>query len=103
MPATRGAALRTAWPAQTKRHPAIALSRARDDLHIILPRRFFVHDQPAQGDRRVHASRTRFVPKGLLDLFERRSWSAAMAVMAATAAPQPIRVDVGERLRGLWR
>jgi DNA helicase-2/ATP-dependent DNA helicase PcrA len=81
----------------------VAMTRAKDDLHIMLPQRFFVHGQPAQGDRHVYASRTRFIPKGLLGLFERTSWPLAEAAGAAAGPSQAPLVDVAERLRGMWR
>jgi DNA helicase II / ATP-dependent DNA helicase PcrA len=40
----------------------VAMTRAQDDLHLIVPQRFFTHGQNAQGDRHVYASRTRFIP-----------------------------------------
>ena len=49
----------------------VAMTRAKDDLHLIVPQRFFVHGQHAQGDRHLYASRTRFIPEKLLELFER--------------------------------
>ena len=55
----------------------VAMTRAKDDLHIMLPQRFFTHGQPAMGDRHVYASRTRFITKGMLGLFEKTSWPLA--------------------------
>jgi hypothetical protein len=52
----------------------VAMTRAKDDLHLIVPQRFFTYGQSAQGARHVYASRTRFIPEGLLDLFDRTSW-----------------------------
>src|SRR5207237_9106010 len=37
----------------------VAMTRAKDDLHLLVPQRFFVHGQPVRGDRHVYASRTR--------------------------------------------
>jgi DNA helicase-2/ATP-dependent DNA helicase PcrA len=31
----------------------VAMTRAKDDLHLIVPQRFFTHGQSAQGDRHV--------------------------------------------------
>jgi superfamily I DNA/RNA helicase len=31
----------------------VAMTRAKDDLHRVVPQRFFVHGQHAQGDRRL--------------------------------------------------
>ena len=46
----------------------VAMTRAKDDLHLITPQRFFTHGQNSHGDRHVYASRTRFIPTGLLSL-----------------------------------
>jgi DNA helicase-2/ATP-dependent DNA helicase PcrA len=80
----------------------VAMTRAKDDLHIMLPQRFFTHGQPALGDRHVYASRTRFIPKSLLGLFERTSWPPAAEGAPTLAAPRPLRVDVAGQLRGMW-
>jgi DNA helicase-2/ATP-dependent DNA helicase PcrA len=77
------------------------MTRAKDDLHLITPQRFFTHGQNAQGDRHVYASRTRFIPDGLLGLFERTAWP--MAAPAVRSASEGVRVDVGARMRGMWR
>jgi len=82
----------------------VAMTRAKDELHLIVPQRFFVHGQNAQGDRHVYASRTRFIPAGLLDLFEQTAWPAVAAgPSAARTARQGVRLDVAARLRGMWR
>jgi len=52
----------------------VAMTRAKDDLHLIVPQRYFTHGQSAKGDRHVYASRTRFIPDGLLGFFDRTSW-----------------------------
>jgi DNA helicase-2/ATP-dependent DNA helicase PcrA len=80
----------------------VAMTRAKDDLHLIVPQRFFTHGQNASGDRHVYASRTRFIPASLLPLFERTSWPLAEAGAARTAAQGP-KIDVGARMRGMWR
>jgi DNA helicase-2/ATP-dependent DNA helicase PcrA len=81
----------------------VAMTRAKDELHLMVPQRFFTHGQNAQGDRHVYASRTRFIPDRLLHLFERTSWPMASAETASRAATQGVRFDVGARMRGMWR
>ena len=61
----------------------VAMTRAKDDLHLVVPQRFFVHGQHAQGDRHLYASRTRFIPEKLLGLFERTNWPVVPAGAAA--------------------
>jgi DNA helicase II / ATP-dependent DNA helicase PcrA len=81
----------------------VAMTRAKDDLHLVMPQRFFTHGQRAQGDRHVYASRTRFIPDRLLGLFEKTVWPQAVAAAAARPASQGPRIDVGARMRGMWR
>ena len=44
----------------------VAMTRAKEDLHIITPQRFYVHNQTHLGDRHVWAQRTRFIPAHLM-------------------------------------
>lgn len=80
----------------------VAMTRAKDSLHLITPQRFFVHGQAARGDRHVYASRTRFISESMLGQFERISWPPPST--AKGRAPQPeVRVDLKSKMRGMWR
>jgi DNA helicase II / ATP-dependent DNA helicase PcrA len=79
------------------------MTRAKDDLHLVVPQRFFVHGQHAQGDRHLYASRTRFIPEKLLGLFEQTAWPLVPAGAAARAASEGPKVDIGARMRSMWR
>ena len=81
----------------------VAMTRAKDDLHLVVPQRFFTHNQHVKGDRHVYAARTRFIPERLLGLFERTVWPLAAAGAAARPASQGPRIDVGARTRAMWR
>lgn len=52
----------------------VAMTRAKDDLYLLLPQRFYVHNQPKSGDRHVYASRTRFIAADVLVEFEQIAW-----------------------------
>ena len=39
----------------------VAMTRARDHLHVIVPQRFFVHGQRSNGDRHMYAPQTHFI------------------------------------------
>jgi DNA helicase-2/ATP-dependent DNA helicase PcrA len=80
----------------------VAMTRAKDDLHLVVPQRFFTHGQHAKGDRHVYASRTRFIPEKLVALFEPTSWPPPASTAARTAAQGP-KVDIGARMRSMWR
>lgn len=82
----------------------VAMTRAKDHLHLITPQRFFVHGQNAQGDRHVYAARTRFVPATLLQFFETTSWPVIAPMSdAERQARHQVRIDVTARMRGMWR
>ena len=81
----------------------VAMTRAKDDLHLMVPQRFFTHGQNAQGDRHVYASRTRFIPKAALAHFDHVSWPLYRPGSAAVAAARDTRVDLAARMRGMWR
>ena len=81
----------------------VAMTRAKDSLHLIVPQRFFTYGQSAQGDRHVYASRTRFIPATLLPLFECSAWPVVVAPAPDRGDPRQVRLDIGARLRSMWR
>jgi DNA helicase-2/ATP-dependent DNA helicase PcrA len=83
----------------------VAMTRAKDQLHVIVPQRFYVHQQTGHGDRHVYASRTRFIPADLLPLFESKAWPVAAPVAADPNSPAvaQARVDIAAKLRGMWK
>ena len=81
----------------------VAMTRAKDDLHLIIPQRFFTHQQAATGDRHVFASRTRFIPSGILDRFACSAWPAAHRQDHSTTRSRiTVAIDLKTRMRGMW-
>lgn len=80
----------------------VGMTRARDNLALVTPQRFFTHGQSATGDRHVYASRTRFIPATLLQYFETATWPKISAAASERSANR-IRVDVRERMRSMWK
>jgi DNA helicase II / ATP-dependent DNA helicase PcrA len=79
------------------------MTRVKDDLHLVVPQRFYVHGQHGRGDRHLYAARTRFIPEKLLGLFERTAWPLVLAGTASRAASKGPKVDIGTRMRSMWR
>jgi DNA helicase-2/ATP-dependent DNA helicase PcrA len=82
----------------------VAMTRAKNQLDIMVPQRFYVHQQSSRGDRHLYASRTRFVPDTILPLFEQRTWpnfeqESNLAAVGRSKVP----IDIGARLRARWR
>jgi len=80
----------------------VAMTRAKEDLHLMIPQRFYTHNQSAQGDRHVLANRTRFIPKSLLGLFEKTSWPMVDREDRTVASTGP-KIDIAAQMRGMWR
>jgi DNA helicase-2/ATP-dependent DNA helicase PcrA len=83
----------------------VAMTRAKDDLHVIVPQRFFVRQQASRGDRHNYAGRTRFIADQMMTLFDCCVWPVAdrasenaNALEANFVAP----IDLGARLRALF-
>ncbi|MFN7025352.1 MAG: ATP-dependent helicase [Pseudorhizobium sp.] len=80
----------------------VGMTRARDSLTLLTPQRFFTGGQNNQGDRHVYASRTRFIPATLLQFFETGTWPVVNAAAGERSARQ-VRIDVGARMRSMWK
>ncbi|MET3896653.1 DNA helicase-2/ATP-dependent DNA helicase PcrA [Devosia sp. UYZn731] len=80
----------------------VAMTRAMDELHLIVPQRFFVTQQAKHGDRHIYAQRTRFIPRVMTALFEDIFWPAVTPASISGISPQPARIDIGAQLRTMW-
>ena len=84
----------------------VAMTRAKEDLHIVTPQRFYVHNQIHMGDRHVWAARTRFIPAHLMPQFEACAWppvpEPAAPTAAGLAAAAKAKVDIAARLKKMW-
>ncbi len=81
----------------------VAMTRAKDDLHVITPQRFCVTQQTKNGDKHVFAIRTRFIPSSILPHFEQMAWSPAIPERdLAPRGPLP-QVDLAARARSNWK
>ncbi|MBS1199800.1 MAG: helicase, superfamily [Proteobacteria bacterium] len=78
----------------------VAMTRARRELHLVEPQRYYVTQQSRRGDAHVYGARSRFLTPAVLATLECVGWGETPAEAAAVAdAP---RVDVGGRLRAMW-
>jgi len=80
----------------------VAMTRARDHLHLLVPQRFYVTQQAARGDRHLYAGRTRFIPQADVAHFEQVTWPPAPERAPAVPPPAGI-IDLRSRLRAVWR
>ncbi|MBK1667634.1 ATP-dependent DNA helicase [Rhodovibrio sodomensis] len=79
----------------------VAMTRAKDQLHLIQPQRFYRHNQPRHGDGHVVSPTSRFLPPDVLDNFEQVGYGAPAGQGDAPATGTE-RVDLKSRMRGMW-
>jgi DNA helicase II / ATP-dependent DNA helicase PcrA len=79
----------------------VAMTRARQHLHLVQPPRFFRTQQHRYADNHVLALRSRFIPDGILNFFERRAHSHGRHHPASQPQAQS-RVNVAVRMREMW-
>ena len=76
----------------------VAMTRAKDHLHLLLPQRFYVHHQAAYGDQHVYASRSRFIPDSVTAFFDSRVWPVVPRRIAANSGAADRKAGPGIRL-----
>jgi DNA helicase-2/ATP-dependent DNA helicase PcrA len=82
----------------------VAMTRAREHLHLIVPQRFYVSQQSGGGDRHLYAGRSRFISEAMVAQFEQVTWPEAISVRPGSAAqPQSPLMQVRARSRAMWK
>ena len=80
----------------------VAMTRAKDQLHLIVPQRFYTHGQRSTGDRHVYASRTRFIPDLLTCHFGVARWPVLAHGPSTADDRSKSSVDIRSRMRAMW-
>jgi DNA helicase-2/ATP-dependent DNA helicase PcrA len=80
----------------------VAMTRARDELHLVVPQRFFVTQQQKHGDRHLYAQRSRFVTRAMLPLYDDILWPPLKPLSETAAAASAARLDLKAEMRGMW-
>jgi DNA helicase-2/ATP-dependent DNA helicase PcrA len=79
----------------------VAMTRARNELHLCAPLRYAVTQQPKDGDTHVYGAKSRFMTDKVLDCFEQvtlRNLRAVENLRDSGAAA----VDVAAQLKEMW-
>ena len=79
----------------------VAMTRAKRDLHLIVPLRYYVTQQPRLGDAHVYGGQSRFMTPAVLAQLEPVTWPEAETPSAQPENDAPA-VDVAGKLRRLW-
>ena len=79
----------------------VAMTRARNRLHLMHPLRFFVTHQPRLGSRHVYSAPSRFLTPELTSLCDSADFDPSVRVAGGRASATP-HVDLPQRVRQLW-
>lgn len=79
----------------------VAMTRAKEDLHLIAPLKYYITQQHRSGDAHVYGARSRFLTDELLSRFEQKGWPA-QAASRSKATSSDVRIDVAAKLRDFW-
>jgi DNA helicase-2/ATP-dependent DNA helicase PcrA len=78
----------------------VAMTRAKRDLHLVAPLKYYVTQQSRTGDTHVYGARSRFMTNAVMRRFETRSWPTTIAT---SEAPKRIAtIDAAAKLRAFW-
>ncbi|MCB1886828.1 MAG: ATP-dependent helicase [Rhodocyclaceae bacterium] len=81
----------------------VAMTRAREELDLMLPKRFYVTHQSGLGDRHVYASRTRFIPNAIRHHFRDASWPPPPPPLQGSAVSRQTAIDLAASMRAMWK
>jgi DNA helicase-2/ATP-dependent DNA helicase PcrA len=68
----------------------VAMTRAKSDLHLMAPLKYYVTQQSRMGDRHVYGAKSRFMTKAVMACLQELAWDEMPAV------------DVAARMRAMW-
>lgn len=68
----------------------VAMTRAKRDLDLIAPLKYYVTQQSRMGDRHVYGAKSRFLTRPVMACLEERAWDEKPAV------------EVSKKLRAMW-
>lgn len=78
----------------------VAITRARANLDLVVPLKYYVTSQSRTGDRHVYGARSRFLTSAVVRRFDEVVWTDGIEQPAPACPGAP--VDVASRLRELW-
>ena len=81
----------------------VAMTRAKDELDLIVPQRFYTFQQTKTGDRHVYGSRSRFIPDSITASFDCGSWHDRSQDPNRPAKKTGSTTDVAASLLRMWR
>ena len=82
----------------------VAMTRAKDELDLIVPQQLSVHRQNGNGGGNVYSKISRFIPGSIHHAFELKQWSErALEPHVSHSKWRSRRTDVADSVERMWR
>jgi DNA helicase-2/ATP-dependent DNA helicase PcrA len=80
----------------------VAMTRAKHELDLIAPLKYYVPQQGTRGDVHVYGAPSRFLTCAVIDTLERTTWPSERCTAKEPASAALPRIDVAVQLRNRW-
>lgn len=81
----------------------VAMTRAKNELHLTVPHRFYITQQRRYGEQHVYGAKSRFITDTMLETLAPETWPAKVdGVAEGSGNRDRVRVDVGASMRNMW-
>jgi DNA helicase II / ATP-dependent DNA helicase PcrA len=80
----------------------VAMTRAKYELHLLAPLKYYVTQQARHGDGHVYGARSRFLTSAVMKSLQPMTWPISAAAVHHVAGVELPHIDVAARLRNLW-
>ena len=81
----------------------VAMTRAKRNLDLISPLKFYVTQQRRYGEKHLYGARSRFLTEPVLATLETLAWPGKQDSTSSGEKPvQRVRIDAREKMRSMW-
>jgi DNA helicase II / ATP-dependent DNA helicase PcrA len=87
---------------EERRLLCVAMTRAKNDLDLIVPLKFYTHRQSGAGDQHMYADVSPFVSDIKHSALERKTWAERIESTPTSAVRSGRAIDVTSSIRQMW-
>jgi len=80
----------------------VAITRAKQNLHLIQPLKYWVPEQAKNGSRHVYGAKSRFLTKGVCSTLKLTHWSDGNYKVTEPQLPYPALNNIQDAIRNRW-
>jgi DNA helicase-2/ATP-dependent DNA helicase PcrA len=81
----------------------VAMTRAKDELDLIVPQRLFMYQQNGHDTGYANSKMSRFIPKSIHHAFELKHWRERPSDPISGSRSLSRRIDVAASVERMWR